>query len=57
MRGEACPTQSAGGCSNLCSSPGAPFEEGGQLTAWIAEEDRFVAVPVRQAWRTPRGSG
>lgn len=26
---------------------------GGQLTAWIAEEDRFVSVPARQVYRSP----
>lgn len=26
---------------------------GGRLTAWIAEEDRFVSVPARRAYATP----
>jgi len=28
---------------------------GGRLTAWIAEEDRFVEVPARRAYREPKG--
>ena len=28
---------------------------GGELTAWIAEEDRFVSVPARRAYASPDG--
>ncbi|MDF1552513.1 MAG: metallophosphoesterase [Deferrisomatales bacterium] len=28
---------------------------GGSLTAWIAEEDRFVAVPARRTYQVPQG--
>ena len=27
---------------------------GGHLTAWIAEEDRFVSVPARETYLAPR---
>lgn len=29
---------------------------GGSLTAWIAEEDRFVSVPARQAYQRPQAA-